>query len=414
MKVQVHTYDSEMGRTGGGVMNMTAKSGANAFHGSGLWRVPAGGDWSSELLIPKLLNQPNVPEYWRNGGGGGGGPIVKNKTFFWIAGEKYVDNQPQQSTFLVPTAAELTGNFNGVTRNGSQVDDQGSADRSAVSQQSDSRQPAEPGRPRSRELLSDRRHSRSTTASSNFSMTDLLPSQAYQITGKVDQHFNESMSLSGFLLRQVTHEANSNYNPVNKFVGSSYQLDRVIKTFVVNNTYILNSSTVLTLRGGYNHFDDNYNLPYPFDADGAVQQPGADQPMSDTNRFPTTTITGYKSSRLHQSSGQRLLPVRRQRHAEQADGHRTTSRSAATSGRIGATSLNYGASTGSYTSPAASAATRSPTCCSAIRRARSTVPLNTNLDGYVRYFSGYAAGRLAREQQADDQLRPPPRERDRA
>src|SRR5204863_6389052 len=30
IKVQVHTYDSEMGRTGGGVFNVTAKSGSNA------------------------------------------------------------------------------------------------------------------------------------------------------------------------------------------------------------------------------------------------------------------------------------------------------------------------------------------------------------------------------------------------
>ena len=41
MKVQVHTYDAEMGRTGGGVMNMAAKSGANDFHGSGLHGVPS-------------------------------------------------------------------------------------------------------------------------------------------------------------------------------------------------------------------------------------------------------------------------------------------------------------------------------------------------------------------------------------
>src|SRR5207253_6536214 len=34
MKVQVHTYDAEMGGSGGGVVNMTAKSGANEFHGS--------------------------------------------------------------------------------------------------------------------------------------------------------------------------------------------------------------------------------------------------------------------------------------------------------------------------------------------------------------------------------------------
>ena len=34
VKVQVTTYDAEMGRTGGGVFNMTGKSGANAWHGS--------------------------------------------------------------------------------------------------------------------------------------------------------------------------------------------------------------------------------------------------------------------------------------------------------------------------------------------------------------------------------------------
>lgn len=88
MKVQVHTYDAEMGRTGGGVMNMAARSGANAFHGSG-YTVIRPESMVEQLLIPKLLGQPNVPERWRNGGGGGGGPIFKNKTFFWVAGEKY-------------------------------------------------------------------------------------------------------------------------------------------------------------------------------------------------------------------------------------------------------------------------------------------------------------------------------------
>ena len=34
VKIQVTTYDAEMGRTGGGVFNMTGKSGANSWHGS--------------------------------------------------------------------------------------------------------------------------------------------------------------------------------------------------------------------------------------------------------------------------------------------------------------------------------------------------------------------------------------------
>ena len=71
--------------------------------------------------------------------------------------------------------------------------------------------------------------------SPNFSMTDLLPNKAYQVTTKLDHHFNPAVAVSGFVLRQVTHEANANYNPTNKFVGGSYQLDRVIQTLVLNN-----------------------------------------------------------------------------------------------------------------------------------------------------------------------------------
>ena len=270
MKVQVHTYDAEMGRTGGGVMNMTAKSGANAFHGSG-YTVFRPERYVSQLLIPKLQGQPNQPEYWRDGGGGFGGPIVKNRTFFWFAGEKYVDNQPQANSFLVPTAAELTGDFRGVTRNGQQV-----TIRDPLTGQAFPNNviPASRLNPIGVKLASylPPADTQVDNGQSNFGMTDLLPNKANQMTLKLDHHFNEAVAVSGFLLRQETHEASTNYNPVNDFVGASYQLDRVIKTFVVNNTYVMNSSTVLTLRGGYNHFDDNYNLndrsgnPLNFDA----------------------------------------------------------------------------------------------------------------------------------------------------
>src|SRR5262252_9478423 len=39
LKVQVHTYDAEMGRTGGGVFNTTLRSGTNAFHGTGFYQT---------------------------------------------------------------------------------------------------------------------------------------------------------------------------------------------------------------------------------------------------------------------------------------------------------------------------------------------------------------------------------------
>ena len=52
VKVQVHTYDAEMGRTGGGVMNMAAKSGSNEFRGSG-YGVFRPESWSQPVAHPE-------------------------------------------------------------------------------------------------------------------------------------------------------------------------------------------------------------------------------------------------------------------------------------------------------------------------------------------------------------------------
>ena len=48
MKVQVHTYDAEMGRTGGGVFNTTLKSGTNEYRGSAFMQTrPIWGQWNN-------------------------------------------------------------------------------------------------------------------------------------------------------------------------------------------------------------------------------------------------------------------------------------------------------------------------------------------------------------------------------
>ena len=393
MKVQIHTYDAEMGRTGGGVMNMAAKSGSNNFRASGYLQLRPE-SFVSQLLIPKLQGQANVPEYWRDGGGGGGGPIVKNKTFFWFAGEKYVDNQPQASTFLVPTAAELSGDFRGVTRSGQQV-----TVKDPLTGQNFANNviPANRLNPIGVKLASylPPAGTQVDNGQSNFSMTDLLPNKANQWTTKVDHHFNDRIALSGFFLRQVTHEASTNYNPVNDFVGGSYQLDRVIKTVVVNNTYVMNSSTVLTLRGGYNKFDDNYNLndrsgnPLNFDATSLGWPSSLTSQMSDTHRFPTMTITGYKGSGwtnrqangYYQYGANGTLSKLTGTHNVKMGGDFRI---------IGVTSANYGASTGTFSFTGSYTGNALADLLMGFPQPSSTIPINRDVDGYVKYFSGYA------------------------
>ncbi|OLC76921.1 MAG: hypothetical protein AUH72_18300 [Acidobacteria bacterium 13_1_40CM_4_65_8] len=378
MKVQVHTYDAEMGRTGGGVVNMTAASGYGVIRPESL---------VDQLLIAKLQNQPNVTEYWRDNGGGGGGPIVRNKTFFWFAGETYVDKQPQQNSFLVPTAAERNGDFSGLTRNGVPVIIK---DPLTGVPFAGNVIPASRINPVGQKIVTylPTADTQADNGSSNFSMTDLLPNKAYQYSTKVDHHFNEAASLSGFWLSQITHEANANYNPVNRFVGTSYQLDRQIKTLVVNSANVLGDSTVLTLRAGWNSFDDNYNLPFAFDATTLwPNNPTFTRQMSDTNRFPSTTTTGYFGTGFttRQANGYYQYGL-----------NGTLSKLAGTHNMksggdfriIGVDSLNYGASTGSYTFTGAYSGNAMADMLLGYPQS-GNIPLNTRVNGFVQYYSGY-------------------------
>ena len=109
LKVQVHTYDAEMGRTGGGVFNTTLKSGTNSFHGTGFYQTrPIWGQTNNYFSqMPATRGgarryetaanaKPNSPYYL--GGGGFGGPIMKNRTFFWVATESYHDVQTRNAS----------------------------------------------------------------------------------------------------------------------------------------------------------------------------------------------------------------------------------------------------------------------------------------------------------------------------
>ena len=92
VKVQVHTYDAEMGRTGGGVFNTTLKSGTNDYRGTASSRRGrSGGSGTTTSVKGRPGRQPDSPYYL--GGGAVGGPIVRNRTFFWFATESYHDVQ---------------------------------------------------------------------------------------------------------------------------------------------------------------------------------------------------------------------------------------------------------------------------------------------------------------------------------
>ncbi len=125
VKLQVNTYDAEVGRTGGGTFNLYLKSGTNQLHGSLFgysWVQP----WLANTFFADSdgrnsagkLNQPIANQPFYNYGASIGGPVVipkvyngKNKTFFWFSGESYRQTEAATADEAVPTALEKVGNF---------------------------------------------------------------------------------------------------------------------------------------------------------------------------------------------------------------------------------------------------------------------------------------------------------------
>src|SRR5262252_4064709 len=119
VKVQVSTYDAEIGRTGGGIFNTTFKSGSNDWHGSALYQNRPG--WGQGLLFfTKQLKQQierqggrfeKPDSYFHLYGGSFGGHIFKDRTFFFATTEGYKTLTSRSEVLILPTERERNGDF---------------------------------------------------------------------------------------------------------------------------------------------------------------------------------------------------------------------------------------------------------------------------------------------------------------
>jgi outer membrane receptor protein involved in Fe transport len=112
-KVQSQSDKAEYGGVLGGVVNMTSKSGSNAFHGS-VFGYGRNQNFAARNPFRDVRNGQAVehPEYKQaQFGVNVGGPIVQDKTFFFASydGWRYRDKADIRLT--VPTSRELNGDF---------------------------------------------------------------------------------------------------------------------------------------------------------------------------------------------------------------------------------------------------------------------------------------------------------------
>jgi hypothetical protein len=133
-KVMTNTYDAQYGRTSGGIINVTTKSGGAAFHGAGYeflrrYQLDANDTASNRAGRPRYSVEPGSG---RNLGGhllddyGGTitgplwlpgsvfGPLgydARNKTFFMFTFQGYRESAPSVGVTNTPTALERAGDF---------------------------------------------------------------------------------------------------------------------------------------------------------------------------------------------------------------------------------------------------------------------------------------------------------------
>jgi hypothetical protein len=299
MKVQVHTYDAEMGRTGGGTFNTTLKSGSNAFRGSGFFQVrPIWGQTNNYFSEIAGLPKPESPYYL--GGGALGGPIVPNRTFFWFSTESYHDVQTRNVSVLMPTSAMRAGNFSGLTNSSGQPviiydpltglafpNNQIPAGRISPVAAAMLKYLPQPDTDRD-------------NGSVNYTRTSLIKNNFESIySAKLEHKFTDNVSLTGFYLYNRTNEPCANYfgsadqSDPNRFADpNDYILVRRPKILALNNTWVLSNTSVLALRFGMTRFPDDNTLSVDFDP----RSLGFSQTYNNqiaVDKFPQVRIRGY-------------------------------------------------------------------------------------------------------------------------
>jgi hypothetical protein len=119
--IQTSNYAPEYGSVGGGLFNITMKSGTNQFHGAG-YDYLANEDFDAATPFVNTLQRIRRNDYGFNVGGPVWIPKVyngKNRTFFFYNREEYKEFAPVSDTYItVPTAAYRAGNFAGAITGG--------------------------------------------------------------------------------------------------------------------------------------------------------------------------------------------------------------------------------------------------------------------------------------------------------
>ncbi len=299
VKVQVHTYDAEMGRTGGGVFNTTFKSGTNTYRGSALFQNRP--KWGQGKFFFSR-NQPKPDTYFYLGGGSLGGPIVKSRTFFYGAWEGYQTKTSRNSVLILPTEAERRGDFSG---SGVTIYDPLTTRLDPATGQyvrdpfPNNQIPASRLNPVAAAVL--KYLPLPAAGGKTLARTAELVDKSSTWSGKIDHRWSDEFTTTATYAGYHSIEPESRFfylnkpdpgdNPADPGEGALY---RTVHLLALNNIWIPSSKSVWAFRYGFTYFADD-DIPLDFDL-ASLGFASAYVSLVPRQKFPRITIDGYGRS----------------------------------------------------------------------------------------------------------------------
>src|SRR5574340_33814 len=122
-KIQTNSYDAQYGKTSGGIINVSLKSGTNDLHGT-VYEFARRNAWDANSFQNNARGVPKADHFLDQYGGAVGGPIVipklyngKDKSFFFFNYEGYREGTPTPLNISVPAPEFINGDFGNLINN---------------------------------------------------------------------------------------------------------------------------------------------------------------------------------------------------------------------------------------------------------------------------------------------------------
>ncbi len=276
VKLQINTYDAEVGRTGGGTFNSFLKSGTNQLHGSGFgytWMQP----WLANTFFANAAGTPLTAQPFYNYGGSIGGPVIipkiyngRNRTFFWITGEGYRQSEAASTSLSVPTALERIGDFSqSHYTNGSLQTIYNPLSGTPRQPFAGNVIPSSMINPIGRALASYYPLPTKSAAyygATNYDATATIYDRADQVTTKLDQEIASWWRASASYLHYGSREqSNAWFGYGNPATPGQGMLVRHVDATQINTTLTPSPTIVVSLRWGFNRYP---NVTYQLASQG--------------------------------------------------------------------------------------------------------------------------------------------------